>query len=253
LSISIDSKEKENLQLNKLIDLNHYSQNELEIQEDIERLSSVMSYDENIDESENRNENECIEESKNRDENKNINESEGIDESKNTYKSENTDESENRDKNENVNIVFENDQQKENYVILALRQWALSGGVISMSKIDELLAKLQPVFNNLLKSYKTLLKTDDDIHITHFENREQFWYRGVKNYLDGLNLKKYLQVKQKIKIDINTDGLPLFRSSKKKFWPILGHLVGIKNYPFIIAIYFGNSYPNNARVFTFCN
>ncbi|XP_029172836.1 uncharacterized protein LOC114941846 [Nylanderia fulva] len=210
-----------------------------------------MSFDENIDKSENRDENECIDESENRDENENINKCKGIDESENTdesiYESENTNKSENGD--ENVNTVFENDQQKENYVILALRQWALSGGVISMSKIDELLAKLQPVFNNLPKCYKTLLKIDDDIHITHFENRGQFWYRGIKNYLDGLNLKKYLQVKQKIEIDINTDGLPLFRSSKKKFWPILGHLVGTKNYPFIIAIYFGNSDPNNVKEF----
>ncbi|KMQ84294.1 hypothetical protein RF55_18030 [Lasius niger] len=131
-----------------------------------------MSFDEDIDENENRDENECIDESENRD--KNINESKNTDENEGIYESKNTDESENIDENENVNIVFENDQQKENYVILALRQWALAGGIISMSKIDELLAKLQPVFNNLPKSYKTLLKTDDDIHITHFENGGQF-------------------------------------------------------------------------------
>lgn len=117
-----------------------------------------------------------------------------------------------------------------------------------MSKIDELLAKLRHVFNNLPKSYKTLLKTDD-VHITHFENGGQFWYRGIKNYLDGLTLENYLQVKEKIEIDINTDGLPLFRSSKKKFWPILRHLVGTKNEPFVIAIYFGNSDPNNVQEF----
>ncbi|CAL1689716.1 unnamed protein product [Lasius platythorax] len=66
LSISIDSEEEENLQLDELIDLNHHSQSELEIQEDIafERLSSVMSFDEDIDENENRDENECIDERK---------------------------------------------------------------------------------------------------------------------------------------------------------------------------------------------
>lgn len=135
-------------------------------------------------------------------------------------------------------MVFENDEQKENYVLSALRKWALSSGVISMSKIDELLAKLRPVFNNLPKSYKTLLKTDD-VHITQVENGGQFWYRGIQHYLDGLNLENYLQVKGKIEIDINTNGLPLFRSSKKKFWPILGHLIGTKNEPFIIAIFLG--------------
>jgi len=42
-------------------------------------------------------------------------------------------------------------------------------------------------------------------------------------------------------IDINIDGLPLFKSSKTKFWPILGYLTMTKNVPFIIAIYFGKT------------
>ncbi|EFN72440.1 hypothetical protein EAG_00337, partial [Camponotus floridanus] len=39
------------------------------------------------------------------------------------------------------------------------------------------------------------------------------------------------------------------RSSKKKFWPILGHLVGTKNEPFVIAIYFGTSDPSDIEEF----
>jgi len=230
LSVLVES-EKKNLQLNELIDLNDHSQS-AEVQNDIafERLSDDMSYDKGTDENENIYENENTDESGYN--NENIN------------KRENTDESENK----NIDMIFENDEQKENYVILALQKWASSGGVVSMSKIDELLAKLRPVFNNLPKSYKSLLKTSN-VHITQFENGGQFWYRGIRNYLDGLNLTDYLQIKEKIEIDINTDGLPLFRSSKKKFWPILGYLVGTRNEPFVIAIYFGNSDPNNVQEF----
>ncbi|XP_036143277.1 uncharacterized protein LOC118645707 [Monomorium pharaonis] len=209
-----------------------------------------MSSDKNTDESENINENENIYNNESTDENgeenENINESDNTDkrENENINESDNTDESE----NENVNMVFENDEQKEIYVLSALRKWALSGGVISMSKIDELIAKLRLVFHNLPKSYKTLLKTDD-VYITRFENGGQFWYRGIQNYLDGLILRDYLQVNRKIEIDVNCDGFPLFRSSKKKFWPILRHLVATKNEPFIIAIYFGNSDSNNIQEF----
>lgn len=151
--------------------------------------------------------------------------------------------------NENIDEVFDNDEQKERYITLSLYEWALSGGILSMSKIDELLAWLRPVFPNLPKSYKTLLGTADNINIINFRNGGQFWYKGIKDNLDGFILEEYLQRKEKIEIDINTDGLPLFRSSKKKFWPILGHLVGTKNEPFVIAIYFGTSDPSDIEEF----
>ncbi|CAL1685157.1 unnamed protein product [Lasius platythorax] len=119
--------------------------------------------------------------------------------------------------NESVDVVFDNDEEKEKYIILSLNEWASSSGILSMSKIDELLAWLHPMFPNLPKSYKTLLETPDNINIINFRNGGQFWYRGIKNNLDGFILEEYLQTKGKIEIDINTDGLPLFRSSKKSF------------------------------------
>lgn len=76
-------------------------------------------------------------------------------------------------KNENIDFVFENDKQKEKYVILSLHEWALSGGILSMSKIDKLLTWLCPVFPNLPKSYKTLLGTPDDINIINFRRNKQ--------------------------------------------------------------------------------
>lgn len=151
--------------------------------------------------------------------------------------------------NESIVINFENDEHKERYVIQNLREWATSGGIVSMTKIDNLLIKLRPVFRNLPKSYKTLLKTPRAIRITPCYNGGQMWYRGIKNNLDAFILEEYLQMKVKIEIDVNMDGLPLFRSSKKKFWPILGCLVGAKNEPFVIAIYFGKSNPNNVEEF----
>lgn len=105
------------------------------------------------------------------------------------------------------------------------------------------------MFNYLPRSYKILLGTPRFINITHFENGGQFWYRGIKNNLDVFILEEYLHRKEKIEIDINADGLPLFRSCKKKFWPILGHLVGTENELFVIAIYFGKSDPDNIEEF----
>ena len=45
---------------------------------------------------------------------------------------------------------------------------------------------------------------------------------------------------QKIVIDLNMDGLPLFKSSKTQLWPILAKIVNINNVSvFPIGIYLG--------------
>ena len=41
------------------------------------------------------------------------------------------------------------DEEKEQFVIQTLREWASSGGVLSMRKVDELLGKLCFVFKDM--------------------------------------------------------------------------------------------------------
>lgn len=94
------------------------------------------------------------------------------------------------------------------------------------------------------KSHKTLLKSYINPEINICIGGEM-WYKDLRVNLDQMLLQDYLQVHRKIIIDINIDGLPLFKSSKLKFWPILGHLVGTLNEPFIITVYCGKSDPQN--------
>ena len=58
--------------------------------------------------------------------------------------------------------------------------------------------------------------------------------------LRGGNNKLFLQ--------INVDGLPLFKSSNTQFWPILGLLQGSSE-PFIIGLFTGNSKPKDPEEF----
>ncbi|KYN08153.1 hypothetical protein ALC62_00868, partial [Cyphomyrmex costatus] len=99
------------------------------------------------------------------------------------------------------------------------------------------------------KSYKTLLSTPKNLQIREFNDGSQIWYKGIKKNLNAIQLEQYLHVHAKIVIDINIDGLPLFKSSKMKFWPILGYLIKTKNDPFIIAIYFGRKDPQDLNTF----
>lgn len=52
-------------------------------------------------------------------------------------------------------------------------------------------------------------------------------------------------------LNINTDGLPLCKSSGSQFWPIMRSIEGIDIYasPFIIGVYHGMCKPNDANEF----
>ncbi|XP_071581480.1 uncharacterized protein [Temnothorax nylanderi] len=146
-------------------------------------------------------------------------------------------------------LQFGNDVTKEKFILRTLKEWARAPGVLSMSKLDDLLQRLSRGFPSLPRSYKTLLG-NPNVTIDNFDEN-YFWYRGIKKNLDCYLLDEYLRVNNEIQIDINVDGLPLFRKSKKKFWPILGKLVGTKNEPFIIGIHFGKHDPDDVEKFLF--
>lgn len=62
--------------------------------------------------------------------------------------------------------------------------------------------------------------------------------KGVENGIHHLQLL------------INIDGIPLFRSSKTQFWPILGRIANCNDSkPFVISVYCGQSKPPNLKSF----
>ena len=54
---------------------------------------------------------------------------------------------------------------------------------------------------------------------------------------------------EQMKLKVNVDGLPLFKSSGLQFWPILGMFDGVDVEPFLIGLYCGFSKPTNANEF----
>ncbi|KAK3931258.1 FAST kinase domain-containing protein 4 [Frankliniella fusca] len=143
-------------------------------------------------------------------------------------------------------VQFASEREKEEYVIDAVREWAQKPGLLSMSKLDDLLHVLAVVFPRMPLSYKTLFQCDYDYDTSEFESGGSFWYKGIRNHLNQLNLKDCLKKYNNITLDVGIDGLPL---DKVKLWPILGHLVGSENDPFIIGVYRGFRDPTDVREF----
>ncbi|KAJ1526536.1 hypothetical protein ONE63_008123 [Megalurothrips usitatus] len=132
--------------------------------------------------------------------------------------------------------------EKEQYVIDTVREWAQLPGVLSMSKLDDLLHRLSVVFPRMPLTYTTLFQCDYNFDIEELPSGGTLWYKGIRANLKALNLNAYVKKFNKIVVDIGIDGLPL---DKIKLWPILGHLVGTDNHPFIIAVYRGAHDPVN--------
>ncbi|KAK3920002.1 Glutathione-dependent formaldehyde-activating enzyme, partial [Frankliniella fusca] len=114
-------------------------------------------------------------------------------------------------------------------------------------KLLNLLHPLHP--DHIPLSYKTLLETPLDVEITKLDGECLMWYKGIRTYLKSLDLREYLQIyNNRIQIDFNMDGLPLFKRSQKMFYPILGKIVGTDNQPLVIAIFFGGRDPTSEEL-----
>lgn len=77
--------------------------------------------------------------------------------------------------------------------------------------------------HSLPRDYRTLLSTPTNVKITPVAGGS-LWYNGIKRSLNVLfeNLEENLD----ISLTFNIDGLPLYKSSKMNFYPILASVFG---------------------------
>ena len=78
-----------------------------------------------------------------------------------------------------------------------------------------------------------------------------YYHFGLKNQLLAqlARIPELLSLNT-LSIQVNIDGLPLFKSTNGSFLPILGKILNFKSAkPFVIGMFFGNSKPESAEVF----
>lgn len=124
----------------------------------------------------------------------------------------------------NVSVLSQNlRHQTQKSLADQLRTWSIEYHVQrrALSKLLKILISFG--LNFLPKDSRTLLVTPRSVNI---ENRAggQYWHNGLKIGLKSI----FSQLTSNLNIDmnINIDGLPLFKSSPVEFWPILGNIRG---------------------------
>lgn len=131
-----------------------------------------------------------------------------------------------------------------------IANWAVSFG-ISIVALTALLSILNVTHPNLPKDGRTLLKTK-----THYAIQEKaggnYHHFGILSSLKATISKyaKTLAEGMTLGLQININGLPLFKSSTVQLWPILGLLVTIPmKEPVVIGAYCGPKKPSSATEF----
>lgn len=128
-----------------------------------------------------------------------------------------------------------------------LRKWT---AVYNVSQT--VLKALVKIFNsrfdqNLPADPRTIMKTPRSVELIPVGNGANaglYWHQGLEFCLR--NCFKDLTKNISISLNINIDGLPIYKSSFKNFWPVL---FNIQEYPCIspmaIGIFYGDSKPEN--------
>lgn len=150
-------------------------------------------------------------------------------------------------------VTSDDDDDAENSInefpsIELLKQWALSHQ-ISHRAVNDLLKILTDAgIKYLPKDSRTFLRTPKGTANIKPMGRGQYWHYGLQKCL----LNQFSQLSHSLEIDLtfNIDGLPLHKSSKFEFWPILFNIHNMPNInPMVIGIYCGDTKPPTADEF----
>lgn len=120
--------------------------------------------------------------------------------------------------------------------------WAIKNN-ITHKALSELLTwfSTKPDITALPIDARTLLGTPRNVQVQRQGNGE-FFYGGMKEKFTLL-CSQHKHIKE-LMLDFNIDGLPLHKSTKLSFWPILCLVNGFeKEYIFPVAVYCGQSKP----------
>jgi len=135
-----------------------------------------------------------------------------------------------------------------------LKEWAVNGNVPHI-RVTELLHLLQPFHPELPLSSKTLLNTPSIIKSKKLNNGEYYHFGLLTSLKRMLAEHDYSSNCKNVQLQINIDGLPLFKSCNTQLWPILCLLKNLNSSPFPIGIFCGTSKPDSLDFFleTFVN
>lgn len=125
------------------------------------------------------------------------------------------------------------------------RQWAIKTNTphSCLKDLFSIVNKYWP--HTLPKDPRTLLQTPKNVAITQIGEGEFYWHQGLEFCLRTYCASR-IKTMSTVCINVNIDGLPIYKSSKDEFWPILFNIHECPEIkPMAIGIYLGKRKPSN--------
>ncbi|KAG1693759.1 hypothetical protein GQR58_006991 [Nymphon striatum] len=123
---------------------------------------------------------------------------------------------------------------------------------ISLTAIQMLLSILRIYHPLLPKDPRTLLKTKTSYDVANVGGGFYHHFGIETSVMSEIQTNSQVEILdiQSVCLQLNVDGLPLFKSSNTQFWPILGRIVKpYESKPFPIGIFSGDSKPSSIKDF----
>lgn len=125
---------------------------------------------------------------------------------------------------------------------------------MKITTVNKLLRLLKEEYDpSLPTTHATLFRTNNmkKFEIKSFGSKSKFVYFGIARQLKRILNADLHDPAVPLYLQVNKDGLPLFKSSRNEFWPILGriHFKPSIYKPFSIALYFGEGKPEDVNLY----
>lgn len=127
----------------------------------------------------------------------------------------------------------------------SITDWALRFGV-SLIALSALLAILRVHLPFLPKDGRSLLKTKMEYNVEMIAGGS-FHYFGIVNAFRNTlrSVCSCFTDGHTFNMQLNFDGIPLFKSSSVQLWPILGMFKGLSKKPVVVGLFCGTTKPKN--------
>ncbi|KAJ8044055.1 hypothetical protein HOLleu_11408 [Holothuria leucospilota] len=142
-----------------------------------------------------------------------------------------------------VQFSDSSDANVEPDLVDELSNWSIEHN-ISHTALSGLLNILKGHHPELPRDPRTLLGTTTSHDIKSISGGSYFHFGVQTGLLSKVHLLKFLDPANEIHMQINIDGLPLFKSANDQFWPILGMISNCElKEPFVIGLFYGKCKP----------
>ncbi|XP_021705627.1 uncharacterized protein LOC110678452 [Aedes aegypti] len=154
---------------------------------------------------------------------------------------------------ENIGTVMNNREivehtESERKIVTDIRKWSAENNIPQTalkSLIDVLNSNLQL---DLPKDPRSIMRTPRNVDIRPMGEGGQYWHQGLEPCLR--RIFRDIRTDTSISININIDGLPIYKSTTKNFWPILCNIYEIPSIaPIVVGIFYGYGKPKDVNAF----